>query len=206
MSISQRALVVVRKGRPRKPGHRHPCGQLIDPSKAEVTEAEKAFAKVIAIHQPHRRDVPESQRHDAKAGTVLGRLELGGKITREQFLAGEWYAGVVRRYRQVIMAPNCNPGSISGATIVGSGGPVHIEDEEAQRRKSVYDAAFELLDRIGQRVAKAVAHTAVHDRPAGDGLNLLLIGLEALAVHRGLTKPKNSCTEKQTEDFRARKP
>jgi hypothetical protein len=31
----------------------------------------------------------------------------------------------------------------------------------------------------------------VHDRPAGDGLNLLLIGLEALAVHRGLTKPKN---------------
>jgi hypothetical protein len=191
MKISQRALVVVRRGRPRKPGPRHPCGQLINPSKAEVSEAEKALAKVIAIRQPDRQDIPVALRHDAKAGTVLGRLQLGGKITHEQYMAGEWYAGVVRRYRQVIMAPNCNPGSISGVTIVGSSGPMHIEDEEAQRRKSVYDAAFELLDKIGQRVAKAVAHTAVHDRPAGDGLNLLLIGLEALAVHRGLTKPKN---------------
>ena len=192
MKISQRALVVVRKGRPRKTGYRHPCGQLIDPSKTEVTEAEKALAKVIAIRQPHRQSVPAALRHDAAAENVLGRLFLGGKITREQHEAGKWYAGVVRRYRQLIMAPNCNPGSISGATIVGSSGPIHIEDDEAERRKSVYNAAFELLDLIGQRVAKAVAHTAVHDRPAGDGLKLLVMGLEALAVHRGLTKPKKS--------------
>ena len=198
MRISAQAVLVVRKGRKRKPGYRHSCGQLIDPSKAEVTEAEKALAKVIAIHQPHRREVPESQRHDAKAGTQLGRLQLRGLISHEHYLAGEWDAGVVRRYRQLIMAPNCNPGSISGVTIVGSGGPIHIEDDEATRRKSVYDAAFELLDAIGQRVAKAVAHTAVHDRPAGDGLRLLVIGLEALAVHRGLTKPKNASTEINT--------
>jgi hypothetical protein len=193
MKISQRALVVVRKGgRKRHSGARYPCGQLMDPAKAPVTEEEKAIAKVIAIRQPHRQDVPAELRHDAAAENVLGRLFLSEKITREQHEAGKWYAGVVRRYRQLIMAPNCNPGSISGVTIVGSGGPVHIEDDEAERRKSIYNAAFELLDGIGQRVAKAVAHTAVHDRPAGDGLKLLVIGLEALAAHRGLTKPKKS--------------
>ena len=198
MNIAARAVLVVRKGRKRKEGPRYPCGQLIDLSKAEVTEAERALAKVIAIRQPHRQGVPAELRHDAKAENTLGRLELSGKITREHYEAGKWYAGVVRRYRQVIMAPNANPGSISGATITGGGAPTHIEDEEAARRKSVYDAAFELLDSKGQRVAKAVAHVAVHDRPIDrEALKLLVVGLEALAVHRGLTKPKISCTEKQ---------
>lgn len=193
MPITARALIIIRKGRERKPGHRHPCGQLIDPSKAEVTEKEREKAKVTAMTHPDRQCLPEKLRHDAKAENVLGRLDLTGKITREQYLAGKWYASVVRRYRQVIMAPNANPRSIAGVTIVGSGGPVHIDDDEAARRKSVYDTAFRLLDEKGQRVAKAVAHVAVHDRPIDrEGIKLLVIGLEVLAIHRGLTKPKTS--------------
>lgn len=192
-TISERAIAVMRVGRKRKTGPRHPCGQLVDPSKAEVTEKEKAVARAIAVNQPHRQDISPSLRHDAKATTVLGRLELGGKITREQYEAGDWYAGVVQRYRQVIMAPNDSPGSITGVTIVGSGAPLHIDDDEAKRRKAVYDRAFETLDRIGQRVAKSVARVAVHNEsPNCDMLALLIIGLEALAVHRGLTKPRKS--------------
>lgn len=191
MSITARALIVVRKGRKRKSGPRHPCGQLVDGTKIDT--------KVIAFLQPHRRDVAPELRHDALAGTMLGRLQLGGKITKEQHDAGDWYAGVVRRYRQVIMAPNPSPGSIAGVQIVGSSGPMFIEDDEAKRRKSTYDSAFEVLDAKGQRVAKAVAHTAVNDRAAdGDALKLLVIGLEALAIHRGLTKPNRSCTEINT--------
>lgn len=199
MKISARAVLVVRKGRKRKQGYRHPCGQLIDPSKAEVTETEKAVAKVIAISQPHRRAIPAELRHDAKAENALGRLELGGKISRKQYEAGKWYAGVVRRYRQVIMAPNPTPGSIAGAQIVGAGGPMHIDDDEVERRTSIYNSAVEFLfEKKGQRVAKAVAHVAVNDREADrECLRLLVLGLEALAVHRGLKKPQSFDTEKQ---------
>jgi hypothetical protein len=197
MRISQRALVVVRKGRPRKPGYRHPCGQLIDPSKAEVTEAEKALAKVIAIRQPHRQSVPESLRHDAKAENVLGRLQLGGKITKDEYDAGKWWAVTVRRYLQSIEGPSPNPSSIAG---VGTGGGrAHIDEDEAIRRKSVYDQGIFVLFEKGQKFAKATNQTAVYDRtPDARQLFYLQEGLHALSIHKGLTKDEKRCTKIKT--------
>lgn len=98
-----------RKGRKRKQGRRSVVtGHLV---------REQVNYQAMAGEQPHRVDLPERWRLDHRAGTVLGRLLLTGKLgaherddkPSEQALAryeaGERFSGIVRRYRVVIEAP-----------------------------------------------------------------------------------------------------
>lgn len=184
LNITGRAIKIVRKGRKRKFGvARHKCGQPIDHKYCPI--------KIAQVH-PDRQAIPKELRHDAKAEDVIGRLNLGGRITDEEYEAGKWYAGVVKRYTQSIGAPTPQPGSIAGAT-TGGGGQAYIDSDEAKRRKDAYDPAFEALDRRGQRFAKAVARTAVYNEaPTNETFPYLKEGLHTLAVHRGLTRLRKS--------------
>lgn len=176
LKMQQDRLVFV--GRKRKPGRRKPSGDRIVP-----TFDPKAVARMM----PHRQEVPEPIRHDPKAESQLGRYELNGSITRWEYDAGRWYAGVVNRYRTVIGAPNASPASNAGKVVsVFGAAPLVIDPDEAERRTSAYNGAFEVLSNVGQRSAKAVARVAVYNERCPDGLwSLMRLGLLALAVHRG---------------------
>lgn len=181
---------IVYFGRPRKLGRRHPGGKLEQPDR-------DIDVKAVAQSMPHRRGVVAELRHDPKAESVLGRYHLSGKITEWEYEAGTWYAATVNRYRAVISAPNPAPRSNAGVLVPIFGGlPWAVDDDEAERRKSAYDQAFEVLDNVGQRAAKSVARVCVYNENCPLGLwSMMRMGLLKLAIHRGL------CTERQTLDI-----
>lgn len=183
-SITQRAVAVIRVGRKRKAGKRHPNGELVNEQK------QIDLAHRIAITQPHRQSVSESLRFDQKAGTELGRLRLRGILTEEQYEAGRKYNALVTRYRASIDAPKAGQ-SIAGAMEPRGGGVITLE--AAREIKREYDGAFEALFDCGQPAAKLVAHVAVHDREIDRHLHATLIcGLSGLAKHFGLTNERKS--------------
>ena len=61
-----------RTGRKRKPGARFPSGDI-------RTEPQDSPEK-IALRQPHRRDAPLTAKHDQRAETPFGTLNLIGAI------------------------------------------------------------------------------------------------------------------------------
>lgn len=161
-----------RTGRKRKSGRRYPNGELNMGPHVDIRQ--------FVANQPHRRMLLPADRTEPIAFSFLGRLLLGGKITKEQHLAGDRYAAIVNRYRAVIGAP-----SPEGARLLEVGGILFISDEEARRRKSAYDDAFEALCEAGQKAARAVAHVAVYGKHC-DELDRLVAGLERLVRHFGL--------------------
>ena len=190
LSNAKPKFVVV--GRKRKPGMRKPSGDLIPPRDIDP--------KVIALRMPHRTAVPQSVAHDPKAEQHLGVYNLNGKITNQEYEAGKWYAETVNRYRAVIDAPKSSPSSNAGVLVPIFGGqPYAMDDDEAQRRTSIYNAAFEVVGGVSQKAAKAVARVAVYGERCPDDLwRQFRLGLLALAVHRGLFTD----TDKELVDIR----
>lgn len=180
--MSSRGNFVV-VGRKRKPGKRWKNGNIVT--------ARNLDPKVIAAGMPHRQAAPAEVRHDPKAVTPFGSLNLKGEITDLQYDAGIRYRDVVLRYQSSINAPRKDAPSLSGA-LMGITGGSFMSDEEAQRRKDRYDDAFEMLERdAGNHGARAVARWCIYDgddRPVDD----LIRGLNVLVVHFGLTRNHKS--------------
>lgn len=176
-------FTVQRRGRKRKQGPRHPCGDLV--------EEKSIDPKVIAFTMPHRQGAPEELRHDPKAGSELGVLNLTGLISDDQFDAGDRYGKDVARYRSIVLsAPKENPASIAGFSEprAGSG---EVSDEIAVRIRETFDDVFEALNEKGNRVLRTVNHVVIHNkRPDPEHIPTLRIGLDAIHDHYTLTNQR----------------
>lgn len=171
-------------GRKRKQTRRQPNGQPVRERGIDP--------RAIAALQPHRRSVPREVMHDPKAESVMGRLRLNGWITEIEYQAGVKYREIVMRYRVVIDAPRASEASMSGVIVGPWGGNYELDENEVERRRANYNAAYEWLESTaGNAAARAVAHCAVHER-RGFIIRHLKSGLEALAEHFGLTRVGNS--------------
>src|SRR5258708_20920072 len=133
---------MMRRGRKRKIGLRHPGGVLARP---------RFDVRSLATLQPHRVWLPEEKRMDQKAASPLGCLNLLGVLTDSQYLAGVRYAVVVGKYRAVIETPRAISGAGRGYDCPGDlrCGRDPLEPCECRRRKERYDAAFPAGVRAG---------------------------------------------------------
>lgn len=181
-TIGQIGMQVNRKGRKRKSGRRTASGAL---AKAHVDY------QTMAAENPDRRWLPATLRLSEKAGTVLGGLNLIGRITDHQYEAGRRYGIVVGAYRSVIGTPTGMHGSSRGYDCAGLACLVDDRLCECASRKTRYVRAFEAIK--GQRVHLAVNRVAVHDEQiTEDQMDYLRLGLSALAVHFGLTQQRRA--------------
>ena len=160
-----------RRGRPRKSGPRYKSGRL---------NVRRLSDDKLAALQPHRRDLPESERLSPKAITTLGQLNLQRRITDEQYEAGERYRAVVNAYRAVICA-------VDPLMAPAPGWGRDLSDDEARRRTEAYNSAYIALWRAGQGPAKWVSRVAIYDETCPiSAFPDLVRGLQALAIHYGL--------------------
>lgn len=174
---------VARAGRKRKSGNRKASGDLIRDKQPDD--------RVRTARQPHRRTVRAEFRMSEHAESPLGRYMLRWLITEQQMQAGIRFAVVVGAYRSIIEAPAGTSVADSGARgecYVNTDGFCNPTDCRCLRKREQYDSAFEALSTAGQRPAKTVARVAVHrEAIAREDLVYLVIGLNALARHFGLT-------------------
>jgi hypothetical protein len=81
-------------GRPKREGvERYANGQI------KRSERERDIREVAVRNRMKHRGVTLAQATDQRAGTPLGRLQLGGLITEAQALAGEAYIKLLTRLR-----------------------------------------------------------------------------------------------------------
>lgn len=171
-----------RKGRKRKSGKRTASGALV---RVHIDY------QTMAAGNPDRRWLPVALRLSEKAGTVLGGLNLIGRITDHQYEAGRRYGIVVGAYRSVIGTPSGIQGGSRGYDCAGLACLVDDRLCECASRKARYMRAFEAIK--GQRVHLAVNRVAVHDEQIAEfQMDYLRLGLTALAVHFGLTQQRNA--------------
>lgn len=201
LQAAPRVLFMSRRGKVGR--HREKNGRLQRPSKTE----QEIEMQSIAAAQPHRRHLESNdfnprhaktdRRCDQRAGHPFDAMLLTGVLTELQHMAGMRYAGVAARYRAVIMAPH-PPGSWLGKLdrVDGRRGwdeDLTTEDAEAEarHRKRVYDDAYEALERVGHRSARAIADVVIRGLPCPPGwLDLLKAGLDCLARHFRLGQPQ----------------
>jgi hypothetical protein len=185
-------IQVVRVGRKRKSGRRHPNGDLV---------TDRIDVMAIAIRHPERQGVKEEDRIDQRAGTPLGRLRLRRVITAEELEAARKYAREARMYQQVIQAPSPNAPSLD--LMRGSRGERILPSAAViQARLESYNDAFEALYKgAGHQAARAVARVAVYDEwvPAGATVDDLIRGLDSLTIHYGLTNSRKSPTSRNRD-------
>lgn len=174
-------LRMANTGRKRKQGARKPSGDL----RPEPAESPRA----VALRQPHRQMAPEDSRHDQRAETPLGCLNIIGAVPNREYAAARRFAGIVGRYRAVIDAPSVSR-SIAGLMEPRRGPAEPVDYDEA---KAEYDAAFEALETAGNRAACAVSRMAVHGEACpAYGFQALMRGLHSLAFHFDLTDKAKS--------------
>jgi len=151
----------VARGRKRKAGRRHPCGKLVPASVGETQR--EVVATVLEARQRHY-GVTERQAKDDRLGTALGRVAFSGKITADQYAAGEMYGEIMARNRAVMGLPMDQPRSVTGLLInegiFGGSAPDHDPAlvEKVRRRAA---AAMMML-----RTADADAPGAVDRKPS----------------------------------------
>jgi hypothetical protein len=175
MSVTERALTIVRVGRKRKAGERYANGELIKERK------NMELAKRTAIDMPHRQSVSESDRFDQKAGTAIGRLFLRSIVTSEQYEAGTEYNRIVGLYRASIEAPRIGQ-SIAGIFEPHSGNPISVDTARDIRKR--YNDAHDALAQAGRPSVMAVNKVAIHDNGIYPSeYKNLYVGLNALAGH-----------------------
>jgi hypothetical protein len=121
--------------------------------------------EAVARQLRHRAGLSDKDVIDPKAETQFGRFALSKVITQEQYDAGTRWRGVVMAYRSVIEAPSAFPKSIAGAVTGGGGGRGHISDDEALRRKSVYNEGYEaVMEYCGMAGMRTLNDATVHER------------------------------------------
>jgi hypothetical protein len=147
----------VARGRKRKAGRRHPCGKLVPASVGETQR--EVVATVLEARQRHY-GVTERQAKDDRLGTALGRVAFAGKITADQYAAGEMYGEIMARNRAVMGLPMDQPRSVTALLInegiFGGSAPDHDPD---------------LVEKVRRRAAAAIMmlRTADHDAPGTAG-------------------------------------
>jgi hypothetical protein len=147
----------VARGRKRKAGRRHPCGKLVPASVGETQR--EVVATVLEARQRHY-GVTERQAKDDRLGTALGRVAFLGKITSDQYAAGEMYGEIMARNRAVMGLPMDQPRSVTALLInegiFGGSAPDHDPD---------------LVEKVRRRAAAAIMmlRTADHDAPGRAG-------------------------------------
>lgn len=145
------------RGRKRKAGRRHPCGKLVPASVGETQR--EVVATVLEARQRHY-GVTERQAKDDRLGTALGRVAFLGKITSDQYAAGEMYGEIMARNRAVMGLPMDQPRSVTALLInegiFGGSAPDHDPD---------------LVEKVRRRAAAAIMmlRTADHDAPGRAG-------------------------------------
>lgn len=113
-------------GRKRKAGRRHPCGKL---APASVGEAKREVVATVLEARQRHYGVTAKQASDARLGTALGRIAFAGKVTADQYAAGEMYGEIMARNRAVMGLPMDQPRSVTALLInegiFGGGAPDH---------------------------------------------------------------------------------
>ena len=99
------------RGRKRKAGKRHPSGKLVQPRRAESQS--DIMGTALDARQRHY-GIGAKQARDERLGTALGRLSFAGKITPEQYAAGELYGELMARHNAVMGLPIDQPRSVTG--------------------------------------------------------------------------------------------
>ena len=147
--------------------------------------------RTLAAAQPHRRCLPEADRLSEKAGTVIGCLNLLGRISDDQYEAGKRYSVIVGAYRAMIGVPQGLSGGGKAGNCWGIA-PCPSETCVCLARKNRYDDAYCAIRTHAAHLA--VNAVAIHDHDISpDQLIHLRAGLSALARHFGLTgKGKSS--------------
>lgn len=167
----------------RKPGRRHPCGKLIQPTAQERAEIAKRQGMVelqTVMNQPHRRDAADPR--DEWLETELGRFCRRHRLREEIKKGAEEWADISRLFRAAWGAPMPERlGSIgvtgegpSWATVEAWRGQLqNIEDKlygDTGRNKARYSATYNL-------VFRGLAPTRELEPYALDGLRVVAIEL-----------------------------
>lgn len=137
----------------------------------------------------------KEDRLDPKAESALGRLSLARVITPAQYDAGAMYVKIVGEWRSVIGSPKATAGSGRGSEcwIASSSGACLVVDCPCERKQKRYTRAFRLLTDTGREALMAVNRVAVHGEEIGEEeIANLVLGLDALAKHFGLTDERKS--------------
>ena len=172
-------------GRKRKNVKRQPNGQ---PSRERGLDP-----KLVAAGQPHRQGIPLNVIHDPAGETNFGKLMLLKQISQVQYQAGLNWRDIVGRYRAIVGVPRHDPVSMAGVIVGPWGGGGELSQDVIDRRRGEYEEAYCALAKSGNRPTRAVNHWAIYDR--GDyALAYLICGLDALAIHFGLTRRANQFT------------
>jgi hypothetical protein len=129
----------------------------------------------VARSQPHRRY--EDDCHDARAASSLGYLNLIGAIPNSEYQTAERFAGIVRRWREVMDCPRPAQ-SIAG---IGLPVPAGVEIEDAAQRKADYENAMRALGKASNQARAITLHVVVDGgRVPARGFGRLMEGLRAL--------------------------
>lgn len=174
------------------PGRKRVSGVEREPN-GRIQRERPTDVALIAELQPHRMCLPVELRMDARAENRLGRLNLLGTLSDDQYEAGRRFAQIVNLYKAII-APPAKPRSLDIGSVRGRS---VIDDEECEARKISYNWAFEALAKtamadgstspgIAHLAQRAVSAVAVHDEECPTSIDYLRAGLDALARHFGI--------------------
>lgn len=132
--------------------------------------------------QPHRAILPENVRMSAKAVTLLGRLNLLGYVSDDQYEAGVRYKKLFDEYARSINVPMGDSGGITAGKGYPCLGQRSCDPCECHKRKVRYNEVLRVLETAGSRAVHAVAKIAINDMP-GPTQDDLRRGLDALVGH-----------------------
>jgi hypothetical protein len=180
----------MKRGRKRKSTRkRHPGGQLV---RRHINPVE------IAAQMPHRRGLGPFAV-DQRAECELGRMALKGWISTAQYLAGQQFARDYGQYLTTIAPPSQLGGSGQAFDCGGCLGMSGTNFCVCESRKATYMASVGALAKAGPRALEMVVWVVLKDRVTFgfDDISELILGLDALARHYGLTKGPKSPTKIQ---------
>lgn len=140
-------------GRSRKSGKREANGQLSrrqeerrarDQAKVDTADWETMSVALMARWKVHK--VEPKKLRDQKAGSAVGRFNLQGHITEEQYAAAEAYLEEFHDYMSAINAPR-QPGAVNLNATRG----LSVGVENVDRVKAIVEARVETVKAIREK-------------------------------------------------------